>query len=491
MGEPQTGQSSPSIVRTTTKDERTERGRRAWKAASRAGKHMSKHSKIVNPKLERLIPRFDHSEVIVGKLLGSGGFNNVYELDGLQLLPDPRSSQHARKISSEIQMKTRLNVASNCCNEESSKFAIKFLSRDTLKDTDRYCTGAADLVVEAKFLASLSHPNIVGLRGMAAAGTSGFSSCKQMGYFLLLDKLSCTLDTKIEEWIDQDQKASGALQRKILDRSGRRQKNLLADRLNVAFDIASALQFLHRNQIIYRDLKPDNVGFDCNGTVKIFDFGLAKELDDTMRTGYCHELYELSGNTGSLRYMAPEVALSQPYNLTADVYSFGLLLWQMCSLELPYDGMSRSDHAQYVVDEHQRPTLNPTWSTPLRILIKRAWEPDPSLRPSMDSTHKILKREINSLRDADGITIENTRTRSRSQVRERSTRKLSQQEAVNSAVERRGSFHNVFKKQTSCNRISLVKDVPVGKMLEKTSSSRAPIKNFSEQKPSARNPVAA
>jgi len=250
---------SPNAVRQSNNDERSEKGRRAWKSASRAGKHMSKHSKIVNPKLERLIPRFDHSEVIVGKLLGSGGFNNVYELDGINLLPDPGSSEHARKISSDIQMKTRRNVANNFCNEsghpQPSQFAIKFLSRETLKETDRYCTGAADLVVEAKFLASLSHPNIVGLKGMAAAGTAGFSSCKQMGYFLLLDKLQCTLDQQIEEWQDLEQRVAGALQRKILDRGGKKQRNLLADRLHVAFDIASAVQFLHHNRIIYRDLK--------------------------------------------------------------------------------------------------------------------------------------------------------------------------------------------------------------------------------------------
>lgn len=229
--------------------------------------------------------------------------------------------------------------------------------------------------------------------------------------------------------------------------------------------------------------------------MKLFDFGLAKELDDTMRTGYCCEFYELSGNTGSLRYMAPEVALSQPYNLTADVYSFGLLLWQMCSLELPYDGMSRSDHAQYVVEGHERPVLNPSWSTPLRILMKRAWEPDPSLRPSMDSTHKILKREIASLRDAEGITVENTRRRSSSQIKERnsSARHLSIQKSTEGVtnLERRNSLHTMFTKQHSSSRISLVQDVPVGKMLERPRSSRAMMTNLMDRNPSGRNPVAA
>ena len=147
------------------------------------------------------------------------------------------------------------------------------------------------------------------------------------------------------------------------------------------------------------------------GDVKIFDFGLAKELDPSLRYG-CTEFYELSGNTGSLRYMAPEVARSEPYNLTADVYSFGLLLWQVCSLDLPYDGMNRQDHSELVVHGNERPPLNSSWSTPLRILMKRAWEPDPSVRPSMDSIYKILKREICALRDGDDSGLEHATRRS-------------------------------------------------------------------------------
>lgn len=151
--------------------------------------------------------------------------------------------------------------------------------------------------------------------------------------------------------------------------------------------------------------------FSVPGDVKLFDFGLAKELDSSMKFG-CTELYELSGNTGSLRYMSPEVARSEPYNLTADVYSFGLLLWQICSLQLPYDGMNRQDHSELVVHGNERPILNSNWSTPLRILMKRAWEPDPLVRPSMDSIYKILKREICALRDGDESGLEHTRRRS-------------------------------------------------------------------------------
>jgi Protein tyrosine and serine/threonine kinase len=110
--------------------------------------------------------------------------------------------------------------------------------------------------------------------------------------------------------------------------------------------------------------------------------------------------------------MSPEVARCEPYNLTADVYSFGLLLWQVCSLMLPYDGMNRQDHSELVVYGNERPPLDSSWSTPLRILMKRAWEPDPSVRPSMDSIYKILRREICALRDGDDTGLEHFSRRS-------------------------------------------------------------------------------
>eukprot|EP00540_Astrosyne_radiata_P006903 CAMPEP_0116838156 /NCGR_PEP_ID=MMETSP0418-20121206/9055_1 /TAXON_ID=1158023 /ORGANISM="Astrosyne radiata, Strain 13vi08-1A" /LENGTH=466 /DNA_ID=CAMNT_0004468125 /DNA_START=114 /DNA_END=1514 /DNA_ORIENTATION=- len=379
--------------------EQSELGRKAWKAASRAAKHMSKHSKIVDPKLEKCIPRFESSEIVIGDLLGSGGFNNVFQLERIELVRNPLEAPHARKICSDLQQAHRHFVSQHVyrVSSRSSRYAVKFLSHETIADEDRFCTGAADLVIEAKFLASLNHPNIIRLRGMAAAGTSGFSTCQEQGYFLILDRLQCTLDDRIEDWREQ------------LATSPKRNQHLLADRLHVAFDVAAALNYLHQNDIIYRDLKPDNIGFDIRGDVKLFDFGLAKELDESLR---CGEFYELSGNTGSLRYMAPEVALSETYNLSADVYSFGLLLWQVCSLELPYDGMSRADHSKYVVKGEERPVLDPSWSTPVRILMKRAWEPDPTLRPTMDSIYKILKREITTLRDGDATGLENVRRRS-------------------------------------------------------------------------------
>jgi len=132
-------------------------GRRAWKTASRAAKHMSKHSKIVNPSMEKCIPRFEREEVVLGELLGSGGFNDVYEVRCIDLVKDLSQAENAKKISSPLQSEHRSFVSKHVFRESSQncRYAVKFLSVETIQDPSRFCTGAADLVVVRFFILCL------------------------------------------------------------------------------------------------------------------------------------------------------------------------------------------------------------------------------------------------------------------------------------------------------------------------------------------------
>ena len=166
------------------------------------------------------------------------------------------------------------------------------------------------------------------------------------------------------------------------------------------------LQHLHMHQ-------PKNLGFDVRGDIRLFDFGLAKELQESERIGGVHgSTYKMSGNTGSLRYMSPEVALSKPYNLTADVYSFGTMLWEMLSLSKPYDGFNRNMHAEMVVSQGIRPSIPMSWPFELRNMVERSWSADISQRPTMEQCYNILRRLVIELRGGDEEGLNHSRRRS-------------------------------------------------------------------------------
>jgi serine/threonine protein kinase len=148
--------------------------------------------------------------------------------------------------------------------------------------------------------------------------------------------------------------------------------------------------------IIYRDLKPNNIGFDVRDDVKIFDFGLATEYDPDKVNK--NSAFKLTGDTGTIRYMAPEVCLNQPYDETADVYSFSVLLWQIIAMKDPYEGLSDQDVERKVLYAGYRPKIDPQWSNALRRLMQDCFASNPR-RPHMDVVCDVLRHEINKLSD--------------------------------------------------------------------------------------------
>lgn len=447
--------------------------------AAQASEEMALQSQVVDIFREECIPKFSETELVVGKILGSGSFNDVYEVRGLSLESDHQegdsglygnhhsgswstdestntaSLRYPRPANAEFEsnwfsgynrnQKVQRDFLARHCIRESTgeaRYAIKHLAPETLADDAAFETGAEDLATEARFLAALDHPNIIKLRGFSEGGVQGFAKGSARGYFLVLDRLYQTLEDRLQTWYKEEahyrrwrrllarttsvikapQRVIRPFRRSSIEMGTHRPKDAFADRLTVAFDIAGALAYLHSHGIIYRDLKPDNIGFDCRGDVKIFDFGLAKELNqnDAINDG---SVFRLTGNTGSLRYMAPEVAQSHPYNLSADVYSFAILLWEICTLEKPFEEMDISMHSKLVVYGTTRPPMrnakNKTkytstclWSEGLRTLIESGWQIDFSQRPSMDSFYRRLQRDVVVIRDGDDSGLNHRRRRS-------------------------------------------------------------------------------
>jgi hypothetical protein len=154
-------------------------GKKAWKSASRAAKHMSKHSRIVNPSLEKCIPRFERDEVILGEFLGSGGFNDVYEVKQIDLVKNLEEAEHAKKIASPLQQEHRAFISKHVFRESSQncRYAMKFLSLDTIGDPGRFCTGAADLVVVSQCFISYdpfeTHVSLTRFRQRLSVSSNG------------------------------------------------------------------------------------------------------------------------------------------------------------------------------------------------------------------------------------------------------------------------------------------------------------------------------
>jgi serine/threonine-protein kinase TNNI3K len=122
----------------------------------------------------------------------------------------------------------------------------------------------------------------------------------------------------------------------------------------------------------------------------LFDFGLAKELKrrDLVE---CPDGYNATGLTGSRRYMAPEVCENLPYGFSADVYSFGILLWEIMYLKTPFWGYNAAKHHQLVVVAKQRPHLSRAWSPSLKKLMSQCWSHSPLDRGDMTYVYESLQ----------------------------------------------------------------------------------------------------
>lgn len=236
-----------------------------------------------------------------------------------------------------------------------------------------------DLESETAIMVGLRHDNV--LRVLGVGETEGKP-------FLVLDRVHTTLSTSLPRSADQVA---------CWTRRAEVRRWPLSRALQVGLELAEALRYCHDDavpgfRVLHRDLKPDNMGLLADGKLVLFDFGLAK-LWKIEPNEPPHAARMLTGQTGSARYMAPEVAASRPYGAPAEVYSFAIILWQLLAHEKPFAGFDMSAFKKLVVEQHHRPSIKKGWPPQLGALLKECWHKEPTLRPSMREVCRRL-REI-------------------------------------------------------------------------------------------------
>jgi len=283
-------------------------------------------------KKKKSLDLFQENELLFDKLLGSGGFSNVFQA----------YHPHTGRV-----------------------FAVKQLKESVRSSKKLLPICAGDLAVETAVLANLNHENIITIHGIRGDGDI-IDLLKNGTFFLCLDPLHETLDDKLVRWRSEGKKSYRG--QRLIRNSSRMMKNNteIIERLeDIAMGIVKGMEHLHTNNIIYRDLKPGNIGFDeKTQQVKIFDFGLARVIlfDQTEKTNSNNKEGQprlMTRKIGTPRYMAPEISRGESnYGFAVDVYSFSILLWQLVTDRVAFDNFySPQELKQQVSMYNLRPPL--------------------------------------------------------------------------------------------------------------------------------------
>ena len=186
------------------------------------------------------------------------------------------------------------------CNDLYTKdpVAVKILKEELLDDAD----AIADFKKEIKATIQMSHPNIMQIYNEGV--------WKKRPYLVLEYLKGQTLLDKIEFYTKFTVKEACEIMLQLLD----------------------AIAYTHEHQIIHRDIKPQNIFYLSNGTVKLGDFGIAKNEKEAENHGKI---------LGSVHYLAPEVLQGKPFSMASDIYAAGITFFQLVTGILPFDGSTK------------------------------------------------------------------------------------------------------------------------------------------------------
>lgn len=202
----------------------------------------------------KCLPTLSWCDLEVDSMVGVGGFSRVFKANIESLAPAAAKS----KLSSN------------------NHFAVKCLRTNTMEDRTLFQIGIADLCVEGDILSRVQHENIVQLHAMSAGGPRAAFLEDPRGYFLVLDFLvGGTLTNQLKKYRSTSKRV-GSINGVTSFKSSH--STIIRRLKEVGLGVARGIAHLHSKNIVARDIKPDNIGFDADGTPKLFDLGFAREL---------------------------------------------------------------------------------------------------------------------------------------------------------------------------------------------------------------------
>jgi len=249
------------------------------------------------------------------------------------------------------------------CQSNGDYAVIKQIDIQQMSDDER-----KETLREAKILEVLNHPNIIRFREV---------------YKTKKGKLCIVMD-----YAD-----NGDLQTKIKDKHKFKPKSGVLDYfsedqvLNWFTQICLALKHCHDRKILHRDLKSQNIFLTKKNIVKLGDLGIARVLSNTRS--------KAKTVVGTPYYLSPEIIESQPYSFKSDVWSLGVLLYEMCALQPPFNASSLHQLAQRII-KGQFEKLPRAYSASLNQLVGCMLQKDPSKRPSINQLlrHPLVEKRI-------------------------------------------------------------------------------------------------
>ena len=229
------------------------------------------------------------------------------------------------------------------------KVALKLLPSEATSDQHR----VRRFLQEAKAASSLNHPHIITIHEVGSTNSTYFIATE------FIDGVS------LREAINRDQLEIGRI-------------------IEIATQVALALTAAHEANIIHRDIKPENIMMRDDGFVKVLDFGLAKLLQQDIVKPEAPTLVNTADGVvlGTLSYMSPEQARGQEVDARTDVWSLGVVLYEMVSGRRPFEGTTQSDVLASLLDREPTPLARYSPSVPadLERIIRKTLAKDPNER---------------------------------------------------------------------------------------------------------------